>query len=252
MEEQKNDLYEEDLKKAVFQVCLFIFIYYVLMKTGLDKAINLEFIKNEYWKEKIEENIIVIIIGISYYLLFYSIANFSRIVARPVKLFVELCDLYDGDDHTTMHYFSEGNNKFQSGVKITLNIYKSNSFWNWVVIKYLKNKSVEILVAVEPRNGNIGCLSDEYNIYVSDFGIKISEFLKSNLSNRVPFAREYNFLLEENRDMPTTGKTRYPIKPKLLINGKELGVFLKLFISMKSNLELGYYPIKFALHQTWR
>lgn len=251
-EKRRNSLLNEGLLTAALQLVIFLGLFIIFFNTGLDKKVNLQFITNEYFREKIKDNIIVIITGVLYFLSFKIIKNVVKFITNPVNLNISFEDLHDKDDHTTLYHFDDKESDFQSGVKITLEIQKSNSFWNFMALKFLKNKTIEILISVDPRDGSgICCLPDsitnDYKLYKSDFGINISELLLSNLKKNVPFKKEYIFLVEENRDKPVTNPGTYPIKPVLYVNQKEIGFCYSSLINMSWNLERGYYPIKFVL-----
>lgn len=256
MEEKKrNSLFTDELLKASLQLIVFLVIFIIFFNLGLDKKVNLQFITNEYFREKIKDNIILIITGVLYFLVLNIISNVAKFITNPINLHISFEDLHDRDDHTTLYHFDDRENDFQSGVKVTLEIYKSNSFWNFVALRALENKNIEILISVYPRDGSgISCLpdsiSDDYKIHKSDFGINISELLISNLKKDVPFRKEHIFLVEENRDKPVTSPGAYPIKPVIYINEAEMGFYYSRLINMRSNLERGYYPIKFALSGT--
>ena len=254
--EDKNKLLTEDLKKAALQICIFIIIYIIFYKTELIKDINLGFIKNEFIKDKIKENMIILVTGVLYYLIIQVILNIIRFVTNPVVLNIKLIDSLDGDNCTKLYHFPNRDTDMQYSVKAILEINKTNSAWNELAIRVLKNKNIEVLISVEPRNGNIccqpECITGEYSINETDFSIILTDFLISNLRERVPFRSEHCFLLEENRDKPISGNNEFPIVPKLLINGKLACLWYRLFIRFNLQLEEGYYPVKYTIYNLMR
>lgn len=254
--EKREKLFTEEILKALLQLFIFAAIYIIFYKYEGAKIINLCFIKNEYLKEKVKDSFLVVVTCVMYFCALQAVINIGKFVTKPIKLNISIINAIDGDNCTKVYHFEETRSDMQYEVKITLEVIKTNSLWNKVAIKALKNKEVEIFICVEPRNGGIccqpECITEEFKLYNKDFGIIISDFLLSNLKQKVPFKKECSFLLAEDRDKPISGNTDFPIKPIVYINGKELSFMYKKIIGLSSNLRDGYYPVKFTIYDKRR
>lgn len=254
--EKRGKFFTEELLKALIQLFMFTVVYIIFYKYEGAKIVNLSIIKNEYLRDKVKDNFLVIATCVMYFCAFQAAINISKFVTKPIKLNISLVNAIDGDNCTKIFHFEQTRSDMQYEVKIILEVIKTNSLWNNIAIKVLKNKDVEILICVEPRNGGICCqpvcITEEFKLYNKDFAIIISDYLLSNLKQKVPFKKEYSFLLAEDRDKPISGNTDFPIKPIIYINGKKLGFMYNRLIEFNSNLPEEYYPVKYTIYDKRR
>lgn len=249
---QKSNLFSPELWKTIIGIVIILIIN--CFKEKIKQMFNISFIQDTFLKDKLNEGCIFIASSIVYYLAINIFINITGIITTPIKIKLKLTNYIDGDDSTKIIHFGDSDkDDILNEIKVIMEINRAYSFWNWLAIKILKNKKIEVFIKVETSNDEIICqpcrATDEFEDYGYSFGIKINNLCISNLKHGACFKKEYRFLVAENRDKPCSGNCELPIIPTIRLDGRELNFIYKRFIDINNDMEKGYYPIKYSLYK---
>lgn len=236
MKEEK--FFTEELIKELIKLLLIIIIHIWISSTSPAKQ-NLHLIG------LIKDNILIIITSLIY---FFVLFLFNRI-KRPIRISVSLKNFCDPSRHTAL-YRTGLNREDTKTVVVHIEIKETNSVWNSLALKMLKNKNIYVQIESLPKNQSLICqplqITKDIKVLGDGFLININNLIYGNLENRIYLDMQYKFIVEENRDYPFDHNQDIPIKPCLLIDEKPLKLFDKLFCRFLCTKEDGIHIVEFT------
>jgi hypothetical protein len=245
---KENKLFSEEILRSLLQIALIILFYWFVRDTILFeniKNIVVSKITDTYLQEKLGDSLLIIVTLLTYFIA----ENIMRIFSRPIYITVKMDDFLSGDPYTKIVHFEGEKREKSNAVKIILNVIRKNTFWNALALLIIRTKNVQLLIEIGQENAILYCqpeiIGDQIEITETGFKMSIKDLINDNLENNVPAVTECEFLVEENSDIDAIGNCELSIKPKILIQGKPINIFYKLFFRFEINLPDGYYPIKY-------
>lgn len=231
---KKENLFSEGFWNEIIRMALIILLFISFKKL---------FEPDEKLAILLRDGIVVVCTSILYSFVFIV----KSIVQRPVKVKIHLKHALTKKECYDLYHHDTSNRQDAKRIRIFLKIIQTNSRWNRYAINYIKGKNVTILIEIDPKDNMLICQpvakTDDVEINKDSFKIIINKLIDSNLKKNIPLNKNYEFIVEENRDMPIHGDQQFCIKPILLVNGKRPGFIANCFIKYINELENGYFPI---------
>lgn len=179
--------------------------------------------------------------------IYFFLFNVWRIFHRPINIEVDLRNSKTRKRESDLYY---GRNFSTNRISMAVNIRVSNSFWNKLALWFIKHKNIEIVICTEPRGNSLICQAEsntkEIRKLKGGFAVCIKSLLESNLKSDVPLEKNCKFIVKENRDMQIKSNTPFPIKPELIISGKPLNFFAKIFTNYTIIGDEQYHMVTFV------
>lgn len=223
----KNNPFSEEITKEAIKILIIISIFFIKSKTSSSDA-NLNLL------DLIQDNFIIIITSFIYFTMFYVF----KIFKRPVMITIELTNFATGNNSTPLYHYGIEREDI-STIVLKVKVKKTNSIWNNIALRLLKNKDIDIHVCSLPENESLICQPTSFTkdtaIDKDGFTISINKIIHSNLENRADLDKGFSFVVKENREYPFQFNQNVPIKVAALINNKPFNILNKMLCNIDYN-----------------
>jgi len=188
----------------------------------------------------------VIAIVTSVFMIIFTL--FIKVVSRPIYIKVKLTNKASKEEVTQFTH-NETRRQDTRTIVINVDVIRTNSLWKKLAICFLRKKVINLEIYTSQNEKNFICYpccqSKDYSIKQRGFSIDIKDLILSNLKESVPRNKDYEFLIDENRDFEMPANENIPIKPMLLINDKSLNFFSHRFIKLKIDMKEDFHLVKY-------
>lgn len=198
------------------------------------------------WYQNKEKEIIFIL---ATYTISLAIGWFTWLF-RPLKIQITQSNTIGSAESQTIILHSGGKEKTiqeMRTIKLTINIFRRTSLWWWLLMKYLKKKTLYLEASTVPSGLEIQVLNrlqlSEVERTQEGFKIKLNPLLH-RLNNQIgnfEVSQTYLYLVTEHPDLQIPSNLTVSINPFLSVNSKPIKL-LYLLINFKTSMhEIKYY-----------
>lgn len=231
-----------------FIIFLFIYIflwdYIQILTNNIFAQLNLD--KQSYI---ISEKIVEIMTIFFSMLLVGTLKVIKYLFVRPIVIDICMTN-YNNGKLSSEIYHSEVNRNNKSGkIKLIVKVMKSQSLWNKIAIKLLKNKKIQLVCAIKPDKGLIcqpeSIVSNEKYSEDRKAFFDITSFILARLEYDTDTSFSETLMIKEDRESPVGYTGEFPLRPIIEDGNAKNMFFLNFFMKVSTNLPNGDYNISF-------